>query len=286
MFIKESVIVFVLATFWFQAAVVAANSCGCEVGWTAKGEFCYQRSEAKKTWAYAKWHCGQKGAIMAVPKTQAEITNVLSVSPGDTWIGFKKQHKHFIWHDGKWSRLALSNPLWHAGEPLGKMGQTWKTILCGQLWQGKYDDITCGNTRRYVCQKVCKKATCGSKAGWTKKGMVCYKRPRGREVWEHANDACKKMGASLAMPKTQAELTNVISLGSGSTWIGFREKNGKYIWQDSRKTVISLSNPLWHAGEPKINGAGYTCGQIWNGKYDDSGCWSPKHYVCQKAASY
>ena len=37
-----------------------------------------------------------------------------------------------------------------SGEPRSKLGTG---NICGQIWGGKYDDIKCDSTRKYVCQK-------------------------------------------------------------------------------------------------------------------------------------
>ena len=54
----------------------------CEDGWTRKGQFCYKASEVKLKWADAQKECIKSDALLAMPKTQGELTNVMAFSSG------------------------------------------------------------------------------------------------------------------------------------------------------------------------------------------------------------
>ena len=90
-------------------------SLGCDSGWIGYNHHCYQRQNGGLTYADAKDNCKRKGAIIAVPNTQAEnyflTTKMNPNSQNHTWIGylygygyyyqFKHGYeKHNMWEDG------------------------------------------------------------------------------------------------------------------------------------------------------------------------------------------
>ena len=50
--------------------------------WTKKGELCYKASDERKVWNMTQAACVGMGGILAMPKTQEELTIVNSYFPG------------------------------------------------------------------------------------------------------------------------------------------------------------------------------------------------------------
>ena len=71
---------------WFIYYLRVCFKEGCEDGWTAKGQFCYKSYEVKQKWADAQEECKKSGALLAMPKTQGELTNVMAFSSG--WVKY------------------------------------------------------------------------------------------------------------------------------------------------------------------------------------------------------
>ena len=51
----------------------------CPNGWTTKGELCYKLFDTKMDMATAKSTCAEVNAVVAMPKTQKDQDDVVSV---------------------------------------------------------------------------------------------------------------------------------------------------------------------------------------------------------------
>ncbi|KAI8490890.1 hypothetical protein Bbelb_313090 [Branchiostoma belcheri] len=109
-----------------------------------------------------------------------------------------------------------------------------------------------------------------------------------------AKEACRKEGATLAMPKTKeldVALRDLVKTEGGNKehWIGMEEKEGTWYWMDGSK-VGQNGYKGWNAGEP----GGWSCGQYWakssswlfSGSgypmWDDDACFNKKRFICQR----
>ncbi|XP_019616527.1 PREDICTED: uncharacterized protein LOC109464044 [Branchiostoma belcheri] len=109
-----------------------------------------------------------------------------------------------------------------------------------------------------------------------------------------AKEACRKEGATLAMPKTEVldvALRDLVKTEGGNKehWIGMEEKEGTWYWIDGSK-VGNNGYKGWNPGEP----GGWSCGQYWakssswlsSGSgypmWDDDACFKKKRFICQR----
>ncbi|XP_019616524.1 PREDICTED: rheacalcin-1-like [Branchiostoma belcheri] len=109
-----------------------------------------------------------------------------------------------------------------------------------------------------------------------------------------AKEACRKEGATLAMPKTEEldvalrDLVKRVGFNK-EYWIGMEEKDGTWYWVDG-SVVGQNGYKGWNAGEP----GGWSCGQYWakssswlfSGSgypmWDDDACFNRKRFICQR----
>jgi len=130
--------------------------------------------------------------------------------------------------------------------------------------------------------------------GWTKRGNMCYKYDARKVGYAMAQRICKTAGGDLAMPKTRAEIKNVIAVRTSSkrrkdhVWIGLDDiKNeGKFVWNDGTSLAGGKKSPFWRKRQPNNAGTGEDCGQLWAKKkrFDDVRCnYNKNSIVCQKA---
>ncbi|KAI8500467.1 hypothetical protein Bbelb_220330 [Branchiostoma belcheri] len=126
---------------------------------------------------------------------------------------------------------------------------------------------------------------------------------RGSEIGVshvRATKACKKEGATLAMPKTEeldAALRGLVKRKGGNYqhWIGMEEKGGSWFWVDGSK-VGNNGYQGWNPGEPSNSRWPPLCGQYWEKMkssgwlfrwtgyvmWDDDACLHPRSFICQR----
>ncbi|XP_019637290.1 PREDICTED: C-type lectin lectoxin-Lio2-like [Branchiostoma belcheri] len=109
-----------------------------------------------------------------------------------------------------------------------------------------------------------------------------------------AKEACRKEGATLAMPKTKeldVALRDLVKRGGFNKehWIGMEKKGGIWYWMDGSK-VGHNGYKGWNPGEP----GGWSCGHYWakpsgwlfSGSgypmWDDDACFKRKRFICQR----
>ncbi|KAI8516954.1 hypothetical protein Bbelb_055350 [Branchiostoma belcheri] len=117
-----------------------------------------------------------------------------------------------------------------------------------------------------------------------------------------AKKACRKEGATLAMPKTEqldAALRHEVKTEGGNKehWIGMEEKRGTWCWVDG-SVVDNNGYKGWNPGEPSNpRWLGALCGQYWEKPrkssgwffrrtgyvmWDDDECYKLKNFICQR----
>ncbi|KAI8500468.1 hypothetical protein Bbelb_220340 [Branchiostoma belcheri] len=111
-----------------------------------------------------------------------------------------------------------------------------------------------------------------------------------------AKKACKKEGATLAMPKTEeldVALRDLVKTEGGNAvhWIGMEEKKGTWYWVDGSK-VGNNGYTGWNPGEPNYSRVLDKCGQYWSGRtgyamWDDEACYIYRNrFICQRPPAY
>ncbi|XP_019639591.1 PREDICTED: C-type lectin domain family 4 member M-like [Branchiostoma belcheri] len=109
-----------------------------------------------------------------------------------------------------------------------------------------------------------------------------------------AKEACRKEGATLAMPKTKeldVALRDLVKRGGFNKehWIGMEKKDGTWYWVDG-SVVGQNGYKGWNPGEP----GRWSCGQYWTKSsgwlfswsgypmWDDDACFNKKRFICQR----
>ena len=126
----------------------------CPDGWIEGVHgYCYNFSSDNLTWPHAKSACEAVGSRLAVINSEAKQ---LALAPNilhRAWIGLSLLRvgtTEFLWVDG--SRVSYSN--WNCDEP--NVGGE----VCVEIYpfhyesqeRGKWNDDTCSNHRRYICE--------------------------------------------------------------------------------------------------------------------------------------
>lgn len=194
------------------------------------------------------------------------------------------------------SDTDLSIECWCTCRP-GTYGEECELYSCGGkkcLNGGTLNTKTCA----CKCSKEFQGITCQTKVvdcpeGWTLKGNICYKYEATKANYATAKTLCKAAGGDIAMPKTQAELNNVIAFrntrnSKNYMWVGIDDikAEGHFIWNDGSSLAGGKKSHLWLEGEPTNDGGVGDCVIIWKkDKFNDVPCNTYYSRICQKALS-
>ena len=119
----------------------------CPNGFIYMQGSCYKFSSEAVNWNAAKSACEALGSDLVVINSQAELQAIGAKITKDTWIGMYRDPKaksRWLWVDG--SRATYTH--WNSGEPNNLHEE------CAEMYtkQWKWNDASCGNTYRYVCE--------------------------------------------------------------------------------------------------------------------------------------
>merc|ERR1711962_562562 len=220
-----------------------------------------------------------------------------------TWLGLddKAREGTFVWNDG--TPLSGYND-WNRGEPNNYRGKE----DCTHITKGnKWNDLSCSTRMVFICEvrpgspphpiqppplpgpgvgpiepglPVCKE-------GWllSARGVCFGTDDTGKETYEIALAKCKKLGGTLAQPKTRADFDLILSRCPGKkcphTWLGLddKAKEGTFVWNDG--TPLSGYND-WNRGEPNNYRGKEDCTHITKGnKWNDLSCSTRMVFVCE-----
>ncbi|KAI8510700.1 hypothetical protein Bbelb_116160 [Branchiostoma belcheri] len=139
------------------------------------------------------------------------------------------------------------------------------------------------------------------KNGYKLLAGTCIKLVSNGKSHDGAKKACKKEGATLAMPKTEeldVALRDLVKTEGGNKehWIGMEEKKGTWYWVDG-SVVEHNGYTGWNPGEPSNPRWPYAlCGQYWEKSsgwffeftqtgyvmWDDEACFKKRSFICQR----
>merc|ERR1712236_31545 len=126
------------------------TTAACEDGYTQVESKCYKVVAGPANYIAAITGCVAEGATLATIQSQAEQDGVYALT-GDTgaWIGLADvlDEGTFSWVDG----AAVSYTNWRPNQPNNGGGNQH----CAWIRpDGGWDDVVCGKTNAYVCQKA------------------------------------------------------------------------------------------------------------------------------------
>ena len=251
---------------------------------------------------------------MASITSEAENTFVKNLlgSNSDAWIGLNDiaTQETYVWSDG----TAFSYTSWDSSQP-NNANQKQDCVLIKNT--GKWDDVVCGGSRKFVCKTSTSTSTaapvssCTTPAptttvaattisippsdkcatGWLHFGTKCYKLFTAELSFNDARASCRcDNGADLVSIGSAEENTQVSSLAGSTakTWTGGNDlqTEGTYVWTDG--TSFSYTN--WKASPQQPNNGGTDGNQDCismdtDGVWDDVSCSSTRQYICEKPDS-
>ena len=87
--------------------------------------------------------------------------------------------------------------------------------------------------------------------GYTRCGEVCYQRVSGRYRYSDAEEACRRLGGRLAVPRTDEEdlCSRALALGS-EVWLGITDPFGRGTYLGSDGESVDAHSRYWDGGQP------------------------------------
>ncbi|XP_066564212.1 C-type lectin domain family 10 member A isoform X2 [Amia ocellicauda] len=120
----------------------------CPCGWKYYNGKCYYFSTENKDWDQANDACRQKGASLAMAKSEDTLIFLSHQITSKYWMGLHDQGLEGTW---KWvdaTSVNMTAGLWNPGEPNNHSNED-----CGEIKDKKLNDSICGNRQRWICEK-------------------------------------------------------------------------------------------------------------------------------------
>ncbi|XP_077936687.1 uncharacterized protein LOC120825480 isoform X1 [Gasterosteus aculeatus] len=127
----------------------------CSSGWTGFQYSCYFTSSGKSNWTAAREYCQNKGADLAIVKSQDEMlfVNGLYSNEKEVWIGLTDGgvEGEWKWVDG----TPLTTTFWGKDQPNSFDGRNQD---CVEFWhrtdgRGTWNDENCNIKQQFICEK-------------------------------------------------------------------------------------------------------------------------------------
>ncbi|KAL3995921.1 U1 small nuclear ribonucleoprotein C [Sarotherodon galilaeus] len=126
----------------------------CPTGWKKFEYSCYFTSVSKKSWERSRADCQNRGADLAIIKSQEEMTfiNGLYSSDKEVWIGLTDEgvEGQWKWVDG----TPVTLTFWGKGQPNSYDGRNQD---CVEFWHrasgiGDWNDENCNVEQNWICE--------------------------------------------------------------------------------------------------------------------------------------
>ena len=117
----------------------------CKSGWKTIESKQYCANEESITWDEAQAACEKMGGNLASTLdslTQAGVVDLIPTSTDRVYIGAHKVGGSWAWVDNS----PWGEPQWNPGQPSGDGP-------CGEIIEGRLNDLACSHKRANVCQK-------------------------------------------------------------------------------------------------------------------------------------
>merc|ERR1711962_457102 len=244
---------------------------GCTSGVLMNGQ-CLTLSQESLSWDDARAKCStNNGALASLNDPQAFHDYINRNHNNEKfWLGGtdSASEGNWVWLDGR----PFGNFPWPSNEP-NNVGGNQHCLKAG--WNGNWDDGTCSDVHRFVCNQGCAKGT-----------LVlgqCLSFSTEKLPWIDAKARCESQNGalvSLVDPQGFQDYTNTHFNGE-NFWLGGTDSasEGNWAWLDGRPFG---DNFPWGANEPNNWGGNQHClvGGHASGVYDDGTCSGSRRFVC------
>ncbi|VDI50725.1 Hypothetical predicted protein [Mytilus galloprovincialis] len=116
------------------------------VDWQRLGNtYYFYENTTKRSWDDAALNCLSQGGYLADVTDEVEFQLVNSIINDDVFIGCRRYNGNLEWTTSG-LMLLPNDTRWAPGEP--------KTEECVQIWAGKFDDTSCLDEKKFVCEKA------------------------------------------------------------------------------------------------------------------------------------
>lgn len=251
----------------------------CPIGWSRRGDSCYNLYEERKTWFEARHHCLDAGAeLISIhgSKKSTLLSQLMEQKSGqDYWIGLNDLNEEgkFVWSDG--SRTDFTQ--WHENEP----NNYNQFEHCAEVKSGDdktWNDANCYLRRGFIC-KMKLTDRCGDNGDWLLFNNHCYLFVESRQTWYEAKMRCLQKESDLITINSSREREFIYSQATTRTWIGLRRfpNSGVFRWADGQ----DAGNLPWGRWNPR---PGQDCVYIGgHGNYLSLPCENEVDgYICEK----
>ncbi|MBN3277651.1 CL17A protein, partial [Polyodon spathula] len=118
----------------------------CPCDWKEFSGKCYYFSKSEEAWQKAKEFCYSQDAVLVVIKTEQELNFIGGQVSRGHYVGLSDLQTEgtWVWLDGS----TVDSRFWRSGEPNNANEED-----CGELIEGKLNDISCSTTLRWICEK-------------------------------------------------------------------------------------------------------------------------------------
>ncbi|XP_041091683.1 CD209 antigen-like protein A isoform X2 [Polyodon spathula] len=127
-----------------KSKVCYTRTCPCD--WKEFSGKCYYFSKSEEAWQKAKEFCYSQDAVLVVIKTEQELNFIGGQVSRGHYVGLSDLQTEgtWVWLDGS----TVDSRFWRSGEPNNANEED-----CGELIEGKLNDISCSTTLRWICEK-------------------------------------------------------------------------------------------------------------------------------------
>jgi hypothetical protein len=265
--------------------------CDAGVPFTALDRaYCAYPAEA--TWREAERRCAANGGHLATIGSDEEnraLQRALGSPIGldaSVWIGLVEPQEG-TWTWSTLERVGFAD--WASGEPNNAGGNE----NCGELYtaSGRWNDVDCASRRGHLCERRPGAGPAGTPFKCTgvafRAGPIQYcLNADARVDWSGAAEACKAIGASLAIVRSREEseaLRAAIGarLGATQAWIGFTDQGheGRWTWTSGEPASFTR----WRSGEPNNAGGREDCAEwiLNDAGWNDLPCDERRASICE-----
>ncbi|KAA0718640.1 Brevican core protein [Triplophysa tibetana] len=207
------------------------------------------------SWSAAQMYCRERftdlATVDSIDDVNRTINTVNDGYSGSVWIGLKRgTQSRWGWSHGDDTYTQYRGL--STGDPSGD--------ICGELYYGAWNGISCINRLRFVCYNE----TIGNILIQT------------QETWKDAQSYCRQYHtdlASISSPEEQQQLNNLAGYGS-RVWIGLFSDS----WQWSDQWSLFFRN--WAAGQPSASGDCVAMSTTDSWKWTQYDCDHQRPFIC------
>ncbi|KAK6469015.1 CD209 antigen-like protein C isoform X1 [Huso huso] len=129
----------------YVSKVCVIKTCPCE--WTLFSGKCYYFSNENRDWKKAREFCQSQDSDLAVINSDEELNYLKGKVRVDHLVGMSDLETEGVW---KWLDGSLVDQrMWNPGEPNNEGKED-----CGEMSNGKLNDIPCNIKQRWICEKT------------------------------------------------------------------------------------------------------------------------------------